>query len=116
MRRPRPAASARVLTAGLSTAATFGIMTAMAAGAGGSGDTTGTPEPVPEAEAPRTVVIIRRHLVQVPSGAATPPPVSQPATSAPAAATPAQPATRPASPAAGPPAVRPAPVARTRAS
>jgi hypothetical protein len=75
-RRPRPAASARALTAGVSTAATFGIMTALAATAG-----TGTDQPVtvPEAEAPgpetvvpRTIVVIRRHLVQVPAGGATP--------------------------------------------
>lgn len=83
-RRPHPAASSRIFAAGLSSAAAFGMVAGMglAAGTGpdaAPGDVAMVPAgrasgavattPVP---APREVVVIRRHWIPMPSGAATP--------------------------------------------
>jgi hypothetical protein len=78
-RRVHAAASSRIFTAGVSSAAAFGMVAGMglAAGAGPSGEpgevalvpADGATTPAP---GPREVVVIRRHWIQLPSGPATP--------------------------------------------
>jgi hypothetical protein len=81
-RRVHAAASSRIFTAGVSSAAAFGMVAGMALAAGAGPD--GEPSQValdqaawaPPATTPaprsREVVVIRRHWIQVPSGPATP--------------------------------------------
>lgn len=80
-RRVHAAASSRIFTAGVSSAAAFGMVVGMALGAGGPDGEPGqvaldemasAPPAAAPAPGPREVVVIRRHWIQVPSGPATP--------------------------------------------
>lgn len=128
-RRGHPAASARVLTAGFSSAAALGMVAGMAVPAtagpratpleAAAAPTDGAaPPPGATATAPsEMVMVIRRHWLQVPSGPATPAARTAKPTSLPAA-TPGRTGPPTAAPAAPTPAPRPAPrpVTRTRGS
>lgn len=105
-RRRHAATSARILTAGLSSAAAFGMVAGMSAPATGAGAPgAGTAAPERAAVSPGTsVLVIRRHWLPTTATPAGPPPA--------AAATPARP--RPSQVAAPRPAPRP--VTRTRGS
>lgn len=126
-RRAHAAASSRIFTAGVSSAAAFGMVAgmALATGAGsdgGPGEVALVPaDAAPAAPAttpvpgPREMVVIRRHWIQVPSGPATPAasPPSPAVTSA--TATPAT-ASAPASPARTPQPAPRRPVTHSRGS
>ena len=82
-RRGHAAASARILTAGLSSAAAFGIVAGLAVtdAAGprsGAADSTAlrsepsVPPAAPMTAPPQAIVVIRRHWVPVPSGNSSP--------------------------------------------
>jgi hypothetical protein len=106
-RRRHSAASARILTAGLSSAAAFGMVAGMSAPATGAG-TAGAGAAMPERETvppESSVLVIRRHWLPATATPAGPLPAA-------AAATPARP--RPSLVAAPRPA--PQPVTRTRGS
>ena len=143
-RRPHPAGTARILTAGVSAGAGLGIVTALAltscvrpapaadpsTGAGPVVATVGTdatigattaPTAPPPAPSPPTSVVRRYILVPVPAGAldrpATNPAIGNPAATSPAVTTPAARQPRPATPVTPPPAApAPGPAAVTRGS
>jgi len=121
-KRRHAAGSARILTAGLSSAAAFGMVAGMAVTAA-AGQKGGAPAPLPTdanpvtaaspLTAPAGVIVIRRHWIPVPSDRGPGAPTT-PAPTPLLATAPARPA-----PVTGPTPVRavaPRPVTRTRSS
>lgn len=100
-RRRHPAAASRILTAGLATASTFGLIAVLGSAAHADdvqhavivepSGTAGVGVPVPTA-APPPVVVIRRSYVQVDGGTA---PAAPPSAAAPASVPRSAPVTAP---------------------